>query len=431
VSTIEELKRGDLKGVKELKISSDLDEFPREILELSDTLELLDLSNNRLDSLPDDIGRLKRLKILFLGQNRFTSIPRVLSTLPSLTMIGLKSNQISMWEEDALPLTIRWIVFTDNSIEKIPLSIGKLINLQKMMLAGNSIKELPSSMRNCKNLELMRLSANRLIEMPDWVFDMPKLSWLAYASNPCSRSVDQDSRLDQVSWRDIDMDELLGEGASGIISRVKVAGKYHALKLFRGDMTSDGYPQDELLASMRVGDHPNLNRPHSRVVDHPQDSQALLFDLIPSTYTNLSNPPSLDSCTRDIYDSQQLFDMPFILEVVSGISSALMSLHDRDINHGDLYAHNILVDSSGHSIIGDFGASTIYDRKRYPKFQRLEVRAFGYLLEELIARSNISNKDEIEILDILTKLKDSCIETDTTKRPTFREIYHTISTLSR
>jgi len=429
VATIEELKRGDLKGVKELKISSNLDKFPREILELSDTLELLDLSNNHLSSLPDDIGRLKRLKTLFLGYNRFTHIPKILSTLPSLTMIGLKSNQISIWEEDSLPLDIKWIVFTDNSIEQIPISIGKLVNLQKMMLAGNSIKELPSSMQYCKNLELIRLSANSLIEIPDWIFDMPKLSWLAYASNPCSRNVDQHSSLDQVSWRDIDIYEVLGEGASGVISKVKIADRYHALKLFRGDMTSDGYPRDEMLASMRVEEHPNLTRPHSRVIDHPQNSQALLFDLIPPIYKNLSNPPSLDSCTRDIYDEKLSFSIPFIIEVLSSISSALNSLHNKSINHGDLYAHNILVDSSGHALLGDLGASTIYDMDLYPKLQKLEVRAFGYIVEELLERSIVSSGEDIEISSKLIKLRDSCIDIDTTKRPTFKEIYHTISSL--
>ena len=70
--TLSQLKTGSLKGITSLKLSEGFEEFPREIFELADTLEVLDLSTNRLSALPEDFGRLKKLKILFCSNNPFT-----------------------------------------------------------------------------------------------------------------------------------------------------------------------------------------------------------------------------------------------------------------------------------------------------------------------------------------------------------------------
>ncbi len=57
--TLSQLLSGQLSGSKKLSLSSNLTEFPTEIYTLADTLEILDLSKNRLRQLPADFGRLK------------------------------------------------------------------------------------------------------------------------------------------------------------------------------------------------------------------------------------------------------------------------------------------------------------------------------------------------------------------------------------
>ena len=54
MQTIDQLRSGTLIGIRHLKISSGLSRFPSEIIDLADTLEILDLSGNSLSSLPDD-----------------------------------------------------------------------------------------------------------------------------------------------------------------------------------------------------------------------------------------------------------------------------------------------------------------------------------------------------------------------------------------
>ena len=58
MTTLSQLRAGQLAGSQRLDLRhSGLAEFPREIFDLADTLEVLDLSGNALDSLPDEIGR--------------------------------------------------------------------------------------------------------------------------------------------------------------------------------------------------------------------------------------------------------------------------------------------------------------------------------------------------------------------------------------
>ena len=65
-------------GTRRLQLSRGLTEFPREIFELADTLEVLDLSGNALATLPDDLHRLHRLRVLFCSDNRFTELPEAI-----------------------------------------------------------------------------------------------------------------------------------------------------------------------------------------------------------------------------------------------------------------------------------------------------------------------------------------------------------------
>jgi len=92
--TLTQLRAGELAGAQRLDLSCGLTEFPREIFTLADSLEILNLSGNQLDSLPDDLPRLHRLRVIFCSDNRFTALPEVLGRCGGLTMIGFKANAI-------------------------------------------------------------------------------------------------------------------------------------------------------------------------------------------------------------------------------------------------------------------------------------------------------------------------------------------------
>jgi hypothetical protein len=50
MKSLEQLRAGKLVGTRRLNLSCHLREFPREIFDLADTLEILDLSGNQLSA---------------------------------------------------------------------------------------------------------------------------------------------------------------------------------------------------------------------------------------------------------------------------------------------------------------------------------------------------------------------------------------------
>ncbi|MEE4465195.1 leucine-rich repeat domain-containing protein, partial [Azotobacter chroococcum] len=120
MSTLEQLRRGELAGSTRLDLSADLHEFPEEIFALADSLEILNLSGNRLVDLPADLPRLRKLRILFCSDNPFSTLPEVLGDCPQLEMVGFKTNRIRHLPAAALPPQLRWLILTDNRLERLP-----------------------------------------------------------------------------------------------------------------------------------------------------------------------------------------------------------------------------------------------------------------------------------------------------------------------
>ncbi len=430
MKTLNKLRANLLTGDTTLSLSCELTTFPREIFDLADTLEVLNLTGNLLDSLPDDFDRFKKLRILFLSENNFEEIPAVLAKCTSLTMIGFKANKISLFGENVLPLKTQWLILTDNKIEKLPDSIGELKKLQKCMLAGNKITTLPDSMQACKNLELLRISANALEVLPPWLFKLPRLSWLACAGNPCSQDpIEEECGLAKIHWDKLTLHEELGEGASGLISRGywSCESSDVAVKVFKGEVTSDGYPADEMKVCIAVGDHDNLTTVHGKIHEHTEDKEGLILALISPEYVNLGNPPTLQTCTRDTYEEGAKFSFTRLMGILLDVVSSAEHLHGREIMHGDLYAHNILINKSGHSLLSDFGAATLYghiENIERSAFERLEVRAFACLMEDLLNHYKESDITKyVKSIEALNILKDACINETVHHRPLFSEIY--------
>jgi len=128
LTTLADLRSGRLAGVTHLDLRHcQLEEFPREIFELADTLTMLDLSGNRLRALPDDLPRLHALRILFCSANLFETLPPVLGRCAGLDIIGFKANAIAHVPDEAIPAGVRWLILSDNRIAAMPESVGAAI----------------------------------------------------------------------------------------------------------------------------------------------------------------------------------------------------------------------------------------------------------------------------------------------------------------
>jgi len=427
------LQNGKLAGSTRLDLCCGLKKFPAEIFDLADTLEILNLSGNALSSLPHDLSRLHKLRVIFCSDNQFTHVPEVLGECAQLEMVGFKANQIRHLPAAALPEKLRWLILTDNRLEDLPVELGQSSHLQKLMLAGNQLQQLPEAMSACRRLELLRISANRFAALPEWLFTLPRLAWLAFSGNPFSAAVEsaamQQQSIPLIDWSTLTLRHKLGEGASGIIHHAEQRHKHDgttpvAVKLFKGTMTSDGLPRSEKAACLAAGEHPNLISAEGKISDHPDGAAGLLMPLVDTSFKNLAGPPSLDSCTRDIYPEDVQFSLDVACSMAHGIASAAAHLHDRGIMHGDLYAHNLLWNELGDCLLGDFGAASFIPQqntKLAQSLQRIEVRAFACLLEELLERCDAAAEDK-DRLTGLRELQACCGQAEIGARPLFAEI---------
>ena len=130
---------------------------------------------------------------------------------------------------------------------------------------------------------------------------------------------------------------------------------------------------------------------------HPDAAQGLVLRRIPPGFRTLAAPPSLASCTRDVYADTTRFSAAQAQAIGGAMASALAHLHQQGLMHGDLYGHNILVNSDGDGdggreagcLLGDFGAASFLptdDPQRSDALQRIDRRALGWLIDELAQR---------------------------------------------
>ena len=398
--TLSQLKAGKLLDNQHLKLACGLTEFPQEIFDLADSLEILDLSGNALSSLPNNLHCLKKLRILFCSNNQFTQLPEVLGACENLSMIGFKANQIKHIPESAIPTrTLRWFIMTDNKLKIVPNALGDCAHLQKLMLAGNQLTSLPTSMANCRALELLRISANQFTQLPDFLFALPKLTWLAYAGNPfCDGIEHQRMRhhpIQSIDWQSLTINQILGQGASGITYQAlwqqQGTQELVAVKLFKSGLTSDGLPRCEMHANSLAGEHPNLVGIKGIIHNHPQGKLGLVMPLLDANLNILAEPPSFESCSRDVYANDFTLTPQQAQHILNGATQAAEHLHANGMMHGDLYAHNILW-SDEKVVLSDLGGASFLPLDNPELTQQLltiEVRALAVLAEELLLRKAI------------------------------------------
>lgn len=437
IRNVEELRACDRGTAYRVSLSAELRTVPTEILDYAKNVVVLDLSHNHLDSLPDWIAELHSLQVLFLSNNHFREIPRVLGRLPSLRMLGMRACQLEHIPENALPPSLIWLTLTQNHLQSLPHEIGLLSGLRKVLLAGNALSSLPKSCASLRSLELLRLSANRFEYFPDWLFELPNLTWLALAGNPCSTSHDvREGGPARIPWSQLSLGAELGRGASGPTYRAVYtpphAAPYEvAVKVFHSALSSDGDSRDEIAAAVRAGSHPCLTSTIAPFFEHPENRCGLVLELVPNTFRNLAAPPSFESCTRDVYATDERLSLSVALSYASQIAQAASHLHEQGIAHGDLYAHNILVDGS-HALLGDFGAACVYEGRTTldgRALERIEVRSLGVLIEELLELVPPGDQTiHAAAFQRLQSLAQNCVDEQVLNRPSCLRIADELST---
>ena len=277
-----------------------------------------------------------------------------------------------------------------------------------------------------------------------------------------------DDTLDQEDW------PILGQGAGGITRKVEWKNNNDtapvtlvAVKTFVGTLTSDGSPQDERAISVvasststtttiatssptttttttstAAASTPSNNKKSKLMNDNKNTSSNCLISLLGQTpkgalimeyldgYEALAGPPSMESCSRDVYSRTSLSTTQ-AKKIVTGLLRVLTNLHAKGICHGDFYGHNILIHEGATEEefrvkLSDFGAAFFYDvTAPYAKWiEKIELRAFGVLVEELQSLLLVGiDDDEKEVNLLFAKLVKACQDDKITS---FEDLGHLI-----
>lgn len=141
--------------------------------------ESLDLSNFKLDALPQTIVMLKSLTELHLCHTSISTIPEYISQLSSLQILDISDTNIEELPESIECLSaLKTINLSKTKVEHLPNCIGHFDNLEEINLSQTRITELPESIGNLKALKKLKLYDTRISELPNSIGSLSSLNLL-------------------------------------------------------------------------------------------------------------------------------------------------------------------------------------------------------------------------------------------------------------
>ena len=149
------LSRRDIRRLSKLKsillAGNGIEKLPKNVGQLQ--CNNLNLSKNKLRSLPASFANLTQINNLIFYENEFEAIPEVLT--------GFKN--------------LKHLDFYKNKITEIPDFVGTMDNLEQLFLAFNNIEEIPDTLRHLKRLKYFYIHHNELHFLPEWITEMDSI----------------------------------------------------------------------------------------------------------------------------------------------------------------------------------------------------------------------------------------------------------------
>ncbi|NXF03699.1 PIDD1 protein, partial [Smithornis capensis] len=149
----------------------------------------LDLSFNRLSTLPSCILNLPSLRWLLVSHNSLVALPEDFGCLRKLTFFSAMKNQLKGLPQSIGELSmLQDLDLSENALELLPEEVGNLHNCTELDLSGNRLSSIPDSLANLKSLRRLHLHSNLLVTVPASLASLPNLSRLDLQNN-CLRAI--------------------------------------------------------------------------------------------------------------------------------------------------------------------------------------------------------------------------------------------------
>ncbi|XP_030855242.1 leucine-rich repeat-containing protein 58 [Strongylocentrotus purpuratus] len=218
VSLPEEI--GLLGGLEQLFLQYNcLEKLPKCIGNFSH-LQELDCKNNHLQSLPSTLGRLSILVILNVTNNLLTELTGSIGQLTHLEELCAHSNQLTSLPDEMCNLVNLTALYVgENHLRSLPSAFGRLVRLTELDLSSCELTHLPASLSRCTSLNKVWLSNNRLTSLPDQIGRLHRLKELHVRNNPLKYFPASLSYL-QLYTFSVNQDKLLDEWDQEVTSKL-------------------------------------------------------------------------------------------------------------------------------------------------------------------------------------------------------------------
>ncbi|KAM6385981.1 leucine-rich repeat and calponin homology domain-containing protein 1 isoform 1-T1 [Alca torda] len=107
-------------------------------------LKVLIASNNKLGTLPEEIGQLKQLMELDVSCNEITALPQQIGQLKSLKELNVRRNYLEVLPQELVQLPLVKFDFSCNKVLVIPICFRKMVQLQVLLLENNPLQSPPA-----------------------------------------------------------------------------------------------------------------------------------------------------------------------------------------------------------------------------------------------------------------------------------------------
>ena len=132
-------------------------------------LSYIDMSHNRLASIPESFGLLVHLKTLLLNNNRLVELPETFCLLAKLEKADLSHNQLRF----------------------LPQSLEMMESLQSLNVSYNELDSLPVTLGKSKSLQLILAIFNKCILPPQQICNQGSDAILSYLRNQNPNEIKQ------------------------------------------------------------------------------------------------------------------------------------------------------------------------------------------------------------------------------------------------
>ena len=164
--------------------NKNITEIPDSIGQLTN-LESFMISDNKINKISPEIGKLTKLRGLNLGNNELTEIPSEIGNLTNLEELFLNKNKLTSLPPEIGKLSkLELLILNDNEFTELPPEVTNLTNLEELYLKTNNLKTLPTGMDKLVNLKELYVNNNPQLEtLPVELTKLPKLKTVISIGN--------------------------------------------------------------------------------------------------------------------------------------------------------------------------------------------------------------------------------------------------------